>query len=224
MALVDVSRKNNSWSQYMQPIQRIHSGASRVNKLTIRNKKLCYNRVECEGVLSPAKGIDNLVGYLQRKYPKGVVLIAHNGARFDFPLLKRDLEKNNNFCKSNYVIECIDSIKIFKKHFPTLEAYNQPYLIQRFLGSENVSDAHEAVGDCENLRDALERAAQEKNLTMAEFLDIPSKKLIEDSNKGKAKDRQPKAKAHKIKRLEHVDIPKARSRKKRTSRHYDLRN
>ena len=224
MALVDVSRKNSSWSQYMQPTQRIHSGASRVNKLTIRNKKLCYNGVECEDVLSPAKGIDNLAGYLQRKYPKGVVLIAHNGARFDFPLLKRDLEKNNNFCKSNYVIECIDSIKIFKKHFPTLEAYNQPYLIQRFLGSENVSDAHEAVGDCENLRDALERAAQEKNLTMAEFLDIPSKKLIEDSTKGKTKDRQLKTKSHKIKRLEHADILKTRSRKKHTTRHYDLRN
>ena len=87
-----------------------------------------------------------------------------------------------------------------------------------------MSDAHEAVGDCENLRDALERAAQEKNLTMAEFLDMPSRKLIEDNNKFKTKDRQPKAKARKIKRLEHVDIPKARSRKKRTTRHYDLRN
>ena len=223
MALVDISRKHNSWSQYMQPTQRIHSGASRVNKLTIVNKKLCYNGVECENVLSSPKGIDNLVGYLQRQYPKGVVLIAHNGARFDFPLLKRDLQNNENFLESNYDIECVDSIKIFKKHFPALEAYNQPYLIERFLGSENVSDAHEAVGDCENLRDALERAAQEKNLSMAEFLEIPCKKLIEDCDKGKSNKRQAKSKTPKVKRLEQVDMIKERAGKKRTSRYYHLR-
>lgn len=196
----------------MQPTQRIHPDASRVNKLTIVNRKLCYKGVECDNVLAPPEGIDNLVGYLQTKYPMGVVLIAHNGARFDFPRLKRHLEKNENFLKSNYVIECIDSIQIFKKHFPALEAYNQRYLIKRFLGSEKVSDAHEAVGDCENLRDALESAAQETNMPIAEFLDMPCKKLIADSNKGKSKEGQPKSRAPKVKRLQHVDMLKRRTK------------
>ena len=183
MAIVDISRNTNSWGQYMQPTQRIHSGASRVNKLTIVKNKLCYNKVECADVVSPEKGIDNFVNHLHKHYPDGVVLLAHNGARFDFPLLKRDLERNGKTLTQNYPIECIDSIKIFKKHFPDLEAYNQPYLIERFLGSENVSDAHEAVGDCINLRNALEAAAQEKNMSISEFIELPSKKLIIDEVK-----------------------------------------
>ena len=74
---------------------------------------------------------------------------------------------------------CVDSIKVFKTQFPGF-AYNQPYLIERFLGSENVSSAHEAIGDCINLRNALEMAAKEKNISLAEFLSISSKPLIDD--------------------------------------------
>ena len=93
MALVDVLGNTKPWSQYMQPTQRIHSGASKVNKLTLKNTKLCYDGVECTNVVPPEKGIENFINYLYKNYPDGVTLIAHNGARFDFPLLKRDLEK-----------------------------------------------------------------------------------------------------------------------------------
>ena len=180
MALVDISRKVRPWNQYIQPTQRIHSSASAVNKLTVRNNKLCYNGAECSNVVSAEEAIENFHHYLNKNFPEGVVLVAHNGARFDFPLLKRDLTIYQKYRNKNYNIMCIDSIKVFKTQFPGLDAYNQPYLIERFLGSENVSSAHEAIGDCINLRNALEMAAKEKNISLAEFLDVPCKSLIDD--------------------------------------------
>ena len=196
MALVDISRKVRPWNQYIQPTQRIHSSASAVNKLTIRNNKLCYNGVECSNVVSAEEAMESFHYYLNKNFPEGVVLIAHNGARFDFPLLKRDLMTYQKFRNKNYSIMCIDSIKVFKTQFPGLDAYNQPYLIERFLGSENVSSAHEALGDCINLRNALEMAAKEKNISLAEFLSVPSKPLIEDEipNKQSRKNSEDKKK------------------------------
>ena len=180
MALVDISRNVRPWNQYIKPTQRIHSSASAVNKLTVRNNKLCYNGVECSNVVSAEEASENFYHYLNENFPEGVVLVAHNGARFDFPLLKRDLMSYQKCRNKNYNIMCIDSIKVFKTQFPGLDAYNQPYLIERFLGSENVSSAHEAVGDCLNLRNALEMAAKEKNISLEDFLDIPGKPLIDD--------------------------------------------
>ena len=177
MALVDMSRKIKPWNQYLQPTQRIQPGASAVNKLTINNNKLCYNNVACKDVVSAEEGIHKLRKYLHKNFPNGVVLIAHNGERFDFPLLKRDWIKYNKILDKNYCINCVDSITLFKRQFPSLQAYNQPYLLKRFLGAENIESEHEAIGDCINLRSAIEAAAKEKEITLAEFLSIPGRPL-----------------------------------------------
>ena len=200
MALVDMSKKVKPWNQYIQPTQRIHSGASAVNKLTVVNNKLCYNGVECSDVVSIEECIERLWNYLYQNFPAGAVLIAHNGARFDFPLLKRDLMKYDKVHDKKYKMLCIDSIKLFKTQFPGLEAYNQPYLIQRFLGSENVSSAHEAVGDCVNLRSAIEAASHEKNISLTEFLSIPGKPLLDDGKLKKEEQPDLNIKLHKTKK------------------------
>ena len=225
MALVDMSRKVKPWNQYIQPTQRIHSGASAVNKLTIINKKLCYNGVECQDVVSMEEGIESFWNYLYQNFPEGVVLIAHNGARFDFPLLKRDLLKYPEVRDKNYPMMCIDSLKLFKTQFPGLDAYNQPYLIQRFLGSENVSSAHEAVGDCVNLRNAIEAAAQEKNICLTEFVSIPGKPLIADVQLKEKKRRDPNINTHKtkIRNLSEASIKKIHKRKTGRKGNYYLR-
>ena len=177
MALVDMSRKLKPWNQYLQPTQYIHPRASAVNKLTIKNDKLCYNDVECKNVLPAEEGISKLKKYLYKNFPNGVTLIAHNGDNFDFPLLRRDWIKYNRSLDKNYCIHCVDSISLFKRQFPSLGRYNQPYLLERFLGSENIESEHEAIGDCINLRSAIEAAAKEKNISLAEFLSIPGRPL-----------------------------------------------
>lgn len=72
----------------------------------------------------------------------------------------------------DYVINCIDSLDVFRKHFPELQAYNQPYLVQRFLKDRNTSTAHEAVGDCANLKNLIEAGASKKNISLSTFLDL----------------------------------------------------
>ena len=213
MAIVDISRKVKPWNQYIQPTQRIHSGASAVNKLTIVKNKLCYNGKECNNVLPAEEAIESFAAYLHENFPEGVELIAHNGARFDFPLLKRDLMKSFQFYNKSYPIRCIDSIKIFKTQFPGLDAYNQPYLLKRFLGSENVSRAHEAVGDCINLRNAIETAAKEKNMSLKEFLSIPSKPLIDEEEPKKKLPKTPKNKTTKRRKRISGEISKGKKNK-----------
>ena len=215
MALVDVSRKVKPWNQYIQPTQRISSGASAVNKLTIVRDKLCYNGKECNNVVPAEEAIESFAAYLHENFPEGVELIAHNGARFDFPLLKRDLMKSFQFYNKSYPIRCIDSIKVFKTQFPGLDAYNQPYLLQRFLGSENVSRAHEAVGDCINLRNAIETAAKEKNMSLKEFLSIPSKPLIDDEELKKESRKTPKTRT--IKRRKLITGERTKDKKDKTT-------
>ena len=154
----------------MQPTQKIDPRATQVNKLSVINKKLCYDGEACENVVSQSQGMKNFVKYLLKNYPNGAVLIAHNGNRFDFRLLRRNLEKYKCGFSKDYPIHCIDSIKIFKHHFPCLGTYSQPSLLERFAGSENISDAHEAVGDCINLKNAIKVAAREKRMSIAQFI------------------------------------------------------
>ena len=173
MALVDIAGKVKPWSQYMQPTQQIDPGASRVNNLTIRDDKLCYNGAECSNVVSAERGIIHFITHIKKYYPDGVLLIAHNGDKFDFPLLQRDLKKYGSDLKMKYRVAGLDSLNVFRRMYPGLRAYNQPYLVERFLENENVGAAHEAVGDCSNLKRVIETAAAEKKMSISEFLQIP---------------------------------------------------
>jgi len=145
-----------------------------VNKLTLVNDKLCYNGIACKNVLTQEAGINNFLEHISKYYPDGVTLIAHNGFRFDFPLLKRDLRKYRFDVKleDQYQIEGLDSLEIFRKQFPKLIKHNQPSLVERFLGPEKSLEAHEAIGDCVNLKCVIEMAAKEKGLTVMEFLGL----------------------------------------------------
>ena len=70
MALVDISRKVKPWNQYIQPTQRISSGASAVNKLTIVRDKLCYNGKECNNVVPAEEAIESFAAYLHENFPE----------------------------------------------------------------------------------------------------------------------------------------------------------
>ena len=175
MALVDVQSSNINWNQYLQPTKPIDPGASTVNHLRIGiNNKLQYKGIECRNVVSAKEGIMKFQEYLKCNYPDGVTLIAHNGENFDFPLLKKYLEMyNTSFSdgnESSYPIKCIDSLLAFRRHYRGLSSYRQDYLIKKFSGLSTPKDAHEALGDCINLSNAIKVASAEKNLSISQFL------------------------------------------------------
>ena len=90
---MDLAGKIKPWSRYLQPSREIDPGASRVNRLTLVNDKLCYNGIACKNVVPQEAGINIFFEHISKYYPDGVTLVAHNGFRFDFPLIKRDLRK-----------------------------------------------------------------------------------------------------------------------------------
>ena len=89
IALVDMHNGSKYWNQYIQPTKPIHPKASEVTHLSIGiNNRLCYRGIECKNVVTASNAIQKFQEYLKHNYPEGVILIAHNGTTFDFPLLK----------------------------------------------------------------------------------------------------------------------------------------
>lgn len=174
IALVDIHNSSKYWNQYIQPTKPIHPKAAEVNHLSVGiDNRLCYREIECENVVSASEGIQKFLEYLKHNYPEGAILIAHNGATFDFPLLRRYLDKHvSNLSEESlsYQIMCIDSLWVFQKHYRGLNSYNQDYLIKRFPGVSSPKDAHDALGDCINLSNAIKSAALEKKLSLTQFL------------------------------------------------------
>ena len=166
-----------SWSQYFQPTQPISPNATKVNNLAVINYKLCRNGRECKDVVHPKTGLTMFIDQLVQNYPDGVILIAHNGAKFDFPRLKRNLDRFDVKLKTNYTIHCIDSLPLFRQNFPNLEAHNQPVLVRRFLNASKVPNEHDALVDCMNLKKIIKAAARQKKEDISAFLDHPRRPL-----------------------------------------------
>ena len=177
---MDLAGKIKPWSRYLQPSREIDPGASRVNRLTLVNDKLCYNGIACKNVVPQEAGINIFFEHISKYYPDGVTLVAHNGFRFDFPLIKRDLRKYRFDEKlgDQYQIKGLDSLEVFRKQFPRLSKHNQPHLVEQFLGPEKSLEAHEAIGDCVNLKCIIETAAKEKGLTVMEFLGLSNNRTF----------------------------------------------
>ena len=183
IALVDLNDDTKVWSKYIHPTQPIDSGATMVNHLSIIQNRLCYRGEEVQGVVSAPEAINLLNIYLRTNYPDGVTLVAHNGIRLDFPRLCRYFEKYRGDSNTSiFPIKCVDTINVFKKHFPEEGQYNQPYLVKRFSYGTQMKDAHEGVGDCMNLKMVLRNAAKDKKMSVEQFLGelLPSGHLCVD--------------------------------------------
>ena len=73
----------------------------------------------------------------------------------------------------------MDTLDIFRRHYPRLNKHSQPHLVELFLGDDDVSDAHEAVGDCINLKRIIEIAALEKEVSISDFLQLPKNRMTQ---------------------------------------------
>lgn len=79
-----------------------------------------------------------------------VVLVAHNGRRFDFPVLVSAVTSVGAIDKMfSKVSGFVDSLPFFKKAFEHQECYKQEYLVRKLLGVSY--SAHDANEDVETL-------------------------------------------------------------------------
>ena len=81
-------------------------------------------------------------------------LVAHNGRRFDFPIIASTLLKYNLKDRfSACVLGCVDSLTLCKKQFPGMSSYKQEDLVKNVL--KKTYGAHDALEDVKALGDLL---------------------------------------------------------------------
>ena len=88
-----------------------------------------------------------------------VFLLAHNGRRFDYPVLLsslRNLGKEQELFSN--VLGLIDTIPVFKKCFPKQTSYRQEDLYQSVLKKGDYN-AHNAVGDVKALGELIQNTS-----------------------------------------------------------------
>jgi len=155
MTQISASVGAHQYNQYILPNSSITPGASRVTKLTIANDTLLYKG-------RPVPSTDTasaLVGFIEfiKAYNKSI-LVGHNIAKFDIPILKHHLQTHNLLEEfSNYIHGCLDTLLICKSKYEkgTLPGqvpdYKQPTLVATLLGS--TYEAHNAMDDVKSLQE-----------------------------------------------------------------------
>ena len=89
--------------------------------------------------VSIQKALEKLCEWLD-KY-SNVFLVAHNGRRFDFPVLIATLISVNfisRFFTCVTGLTCINSLNVFKKVFPGRASYKQEDLVSDLLHEDNI--------------------------------------------------------------------------------------
>ena len=94
--------------------------------------------------------LDDFITWLTKF--RNILLVAHNGRRFDFPVLESALLKTDNENKLK-VSGYIDSLSVFKKQFPDQKNHTQENLAFELL--HITYNAHNAVADVDALRSLL---------------------------------------------------------------------
>ncbi|XP_062607534.1 uncharacterized protein LOC134269349 [Saccostrea cucullata] len=133
----------SEFSAYVYPKVPIASTAQQITGIIVNNSGTMTvhgQQVHAEDLYS---SIDKFCKWL-KKYPS-VYLIAHNGRKFDFPVLMNammNIKREAEFL--DCVTGCIDSLNVFKKAF-TSQSYKQEDLARTILNT--TYDAHNAMED-----------------------------------------------------------------------------
>ena len=161
----------HEFSHYILPRSNISTGASLVNNLTIKSingkRTLCKSNSPVVSV-NPGKALQDFITFLKQLQDKDpnstLVLIGHNSATFDVPILLRNsdrtfqdnlTEMNVNFADSQHLVKSL----INDKHTALLLGNggfckpNQRSLYIHLFNEE--FDAHDALEDVRALRRIL---------------------------------------------------------------------
>ena len=138
-------------SIYVKPDLPISQDAQRLTGIVMNGNKMVVHGKEVESVSIKA-GIMKLCAWLNN-FPN-VLLVAHNGRRFDFPVLVNTLI-NTDLVKpfSDSVLGFVDSLAVFRKCYPKLDSYKQEDLVHSLLNC--TYDAYNAEADVTSLGQLL---------------------------------------------------------------------
>lgn len=140
-------------------ISKVSVSMTNLNNLLLSNEKLFD---ENAGAL-----IDSFL----KQLPPPVCLVAHNGTKFDYPLLQTHLMEIGS--KIPESVKCCDSFHIFKRTL-VLSSYKLSSIYQHLVGDEP-PNAHNAEGDSMALLNCALR--DQEFIGMANKLAYPSSRV-----------------------------------------------
>ncbi|KAH3811476.1 hypothetical protein DPMN_139886 [Dreissena polymorpha] len=130
----------SEFQTYIKPTIEIGREASDITGIAMVNGEMTVNGEVVKSV--PVKsGIEQFITWVSRF--RNVCLIAHNGRRFDFPILVSILRKGGNLEKIS-TCAFIDSMSVFRKLY-SKQSLKQVDLVSTLLGE--TYDAHNAIAD-----------------------------------------------------------------------------
>ena len=152
-----------NFCQYMLPIGDISHDATEVNGITKSNQCLYKNRQRIGDVVQPSEGLASFLQWLKnvkRRVGKRLYLVAHNGHRFDAPVLI------NNFLRSN-VANLSDIRRLVRGFGDSMDVFNSIFgkkqrlvtLISHY--GIRQTQSHDALGDAKDLKEVMARAQRD---------------------------------------------------------------
>lgn len=128
------------FNTYVKPTVPIEKKATSVTGISYSEGQMTVNGTEVQTV-NIRSAVDNMINWLSKF--NNVCLVAHNGRRFDFPILVTTLKILGVLDK---FLTCvfIDSLSVFRKLYPN-QSLKQVDLVSNLLGE--IYDAHNAIED-----------------------------------------------------------------------------
>ena len=149
--------------QYILPIGSISAGASEVNGITKSGQCLYKNGQMIEEVVKPRDGLARFLQwleYMKRRVGNRLYLVAHNGHRFDAPVLI------NNFLRHD-VANLSDIRRLVRGFGDSMDVFNSIFgkkqrlvtLIRHY--GIRLTQSHDALGDAKDLKEVMARAQRD---------------------------------------------------------------
>ncbi|XP_063586579.1 uncharacterized protein LOC134764035 [Penaeus indicus] len=143
---IGATDKNEEFSIYVIPNQRIDPRASAVTGLTFEQQTLKYRGKPVYAV-TRSEALHKFLEWIQLRSP--VVLYAHN-ATFDYRRLFYAIKEENLVDSfKQHILGFVNTLVQFRVIFPNLPNYKQSTVVQMVL--KKTYDAHNALGDVKAL-------------------------------------------------------------------------
>ncbi|XP_045176635.2 uncharacterized protein LOC123537131 [Mercenaria mercenaria] len=156
---------SQSFNRYVLPKQPIAVTAQQVTGISLSCNEMTVNGhiVEPSSVTT---ALNDFCTWLEKF--NNVILVAHNGRRFDFPVIIsaiNNVQLQERFFKC--VSGCTDSLSVFRKQYPGRSSYKQIDLVHDILGA--TYGAHDATEDVRALGHLLKHSASHQTVLPFSF-------------------------------------------------------
>lgn len=167
------------FSCYLTTKKTITRGATKANRLTKdMNGNIVKNGQRMDTV-GPKKALEAFLDWLDDTFPKErVILVAHNGFKFDVPILMNHLRRYGLLIAAIHSIYGFaDTLPSFRENYNHLKSHSLPELSKQMDVVND--DPHDALSDVKALITVTRRGAAREDIRFDKFVLSNSKPLTD---------------------------------------------